>query len=115
MAIVMPEESKWTERALFFHYDGEEQAIGIDSKVSSSRLAQAIHDVGVPIRLDGWELNRDSEFAKAFSWEPDPQRVEPTATIETLPHGTIGQSAMWALNDYAVKFAAEDEQEFERT
>lgn len=90
MAIVMPEESKWPEKALFFHYAGEEQAIGIDSKVSLPRLAQAIHDAGVPIRLDGWEPNQDSEFAKAFSWEADPQQVEAAATIEVLPDGTIG-------------------------
>ncbi len=87
-AIVMPEESKWPEPALFFHYDGEEQAIGIDRKAGLSRLAQALHDVGLPIRLDGWEPGGESEFAKEFSWEADPNTVTGKAKIETLPEGT---------------------------
>ena len=89
MAIVMPEESKWPEKALFFHYEGEEQAIGIDKKVSLPRLAQALHDAGVSIRLDGWEPNQDSEFAKAFAWEADPRQVVASARIEKLPDGTV--------------------------
>ena len=87
-AIVMPEESKWPEPALFFLYQGEEQAIGIESKASFKKLAQAIHDAGVPVRLDGWEPNQESEFAKAFSWEADPEQVVAKAQIEKLPPGT---------------------------
>ena len=87
-AIVMPEESKWPEPALFFHYGGEEQAIGIESKASLTRLAQAIHDAGVPVRLDGWQPNQESEFEKAFSWQADPEHVVAKAQIETLPPGT---------------------------
>jgi hypothetical protein len=87
-AIVMPEESKWPERALFFLYEGEEQGIGIEAKASLARLAQAIHDAGVPVRLDGWQPNQDSEFAKAFSWQADPRDVVEKARIEVLPPGT---------------------------
>jgi hypothetical protein len=87
-AIVMPEESKWPERALFFLYEGEEQGIGIESKASLAKLAQAIHDAGVPVRLHGWQPNQDSEFAKAFSWQADPRDVVEKAKIETLPPGS---------------------------
>lgn len=87
-AIVMPEESKWPERALFFLYEGEEQGIGIEAKASLARLAQAIHDAGVPVRLDGWRPNQESEFAKAFSWQADPRDVVEKASIEVLPPGT---------------------------
>ncbi|MEL6109661.1 MAG: hypothetical protein AAFU85_26935 [Planctomycetota bacterium] len=89
MAIVMPEESKWPERALFFVYEGEEQAIGIDSKVSLPRLAQTLHDTGMTIRLDGWEPDQESEFAKAFSWT-NAGEIKRTAKLETLPDGTVG-------------------------
>lgn len=87
-AIVMPEESKWPEPALFFLYQGDEQAIGIESKVSFKKLAQALHDAGVLVRLDGWQPNQESEFAKAFSWEADPQQVVAKARMEALPPGT---------------------------
>ena len=71
----MPEESKWPEPALFFQYEGVEQAIGIESKASPRRLAQAIHDAGVPVRLDGWQPSQESEFEKAFFWQADPKDV----------------------------------------
>ena len=90
MAIVKPEESKWPETALFFHYEGEEQGIGIGSKVSLTRLAQAIHDVGMPVRLDGWAPDQESEFARAFSWTSESQKATQSAKVETLPDGTIG-------------------------
>jgi hypothetical protein len=88
VAIVMPEESKWPERALFFHYDGEEQAIGIDQKLSLPRLAQALHDAGLFVRLDGWQPDQESEFQKAFFWETDRTNVVERARMETLPPGT---------------------------
>lgn len=89
-SIVLPEESKWPEPALFFHYDGEEQAIGIDQKTGLTRVAQAIHDVGLPVRLDGWEPNQDSAFKKEYSWQSDPETATGEATIEELPEGTPG-------------------------
>ncbi len=88
MAIVLPEESKWPATALFFLFQGEEQAIGIDSKTSLKRLAQAIHDVGGFIRLDGWQPSQESEFEKAFSWQADPRNVVEKAALEILPPGT---------------------------
>jgi hypothetical protein len=87
-AIVKPEESKWPEPALFFLYQGEQQTIGIESKASLKKLAQAIHDAGVSVHLAGWEPNQESEFAKAFSWEADPKQVVAKARMETLPPGT---------------------------
>ncbi|TWT51895.1 hypothetical protein KOR42_33690 [Thalassoglobus neptunius] len=89
-AIVLPEESKWPEPALFFHYDGEEQAIGIDSKAGLTRVAQAIHDSGKPIRLDGWEPDQDQEFKKAFQWNSESSDSSSRATFEQLPDGTPG-------------------------
>lgn len=87
-AIVMPEESKWPERALYFLYQGEEQAIGIDSRISLPRLAQALHEAGVPIRLDGWQPNQVAEWEKTFSWQADPKHVVERATMDVLPPGT---------------------------
>jgi len=87
-AIVHPEESKWPQTALFFHYEGREQAIGIESKASLSKLAQAIHDCGIPIRLDGWQPNQESEFEKAFSWQAGPGQAAEKARMETLPPGS---------------------------
>ncbi len=86
--IVTPEESLWPESALCFIYKGDEQAIGIDRKVSLPRLAQAVHDVGIPIRLSGWAPNQECEFTKSFSWKADASRVQPTAVIEQLPADT---------------------------
>ncbi len=86
--IVMPEESKWPEPALFFHYNGEEQAIGIDKKAGLTRLAQALYDVGLSIHLDGWSPDGESEFAKEFSWKADPNSVTGKAKMETLPEGS---------------------------
>jgi hypothetical protein len=96
-AIVFPEESKWPETALFFHYGGEEQAIGIESKASLPRLAQAIHDAGVPIRLDGWQPNLESEFEKAFFWQADPKQVFAKARIEVLPPGTASMMTVGGI------------------
>lgn len=87
MAIVLPEESKWPEPALFFHYDGEEQAIGIDAKVGLQRVAQAIHDLGIPIRLDGWQPDSESAFERAYRWERQGDVTE-RATMHDLPEGT---------------------------
>jgi hypothetical protein len=84
-AIVMPEASKWPERALYFLYQGEEQAIGIESRVSLTRLAQALHDAGVRIQLDGWEPNQASELERSFTWQADPRRVVERATMQVLP------------------------------
>jgi hypothetical protein len=89
-AIVMPEESQWPVPALYFVYEGQEQAIGIDRSVSLPRLAQAIHDAGVPIRLNGWTPNQDNEFARSFSWSVDENSIQPTAVIEQLPADTVG-------------------------
>lgn len=88
-AIVMPEESKWPEPALFFLYKGEEQGIGIESKVSFKKLAQALHDAGVSVRLDGWQPNQESELTKAFTWQAEPRQVVAKARMETLPPGTV--------------------------
>ena len=87
-AIVLPEESKWPEPALFFYYKGEEQAIGIESKAGLTRLAQAIHDAGIPVRLDGWQPNQESELKKKFTWQADPDQVTEKATMEPLPPGS---------------------------
>ena len=89
-AIVLPEESKWPEPALFFHYEGEEQAIGIESKAGLTRVAQAVHDVGKPIRLDGWEPDQGSEFKKLYQWESDSKNPVSESVMETLPEGTPG-------------------------
>lgn len=86
-AIVLPEESKWPAPALFFRYDGQEQVIGIESQASLRRLAQALHDLGVPTLLNGWEPDQESEFAKAFSWQATGE-VVPRASIEAIPQGT---------------------------
>ena len=136
----MPEESKWPEPALFFLYKGEEQAIGIESKASFKKLAQAIHDAGVLVRLDGWQPNQESELTKAFTWQADPQQVAAKARMETLPPGTASLMTpqgmvlaiirqCWALglwlvltgaavyygyqnwNNLVVRFAADDGQE----
>lgn len=96
-AIVLPEESKWREPALFFLYDGEEQSIGIEAKVSKQRLAQAIHDAGVPIRLDGWQPDQESEFEKAFSLQADPNQVVARAQMEKLPDGTPGMMTVGGI------------------
>jgi hypothetical protein len=87
-AIVLPEESKWPAPGLYFHYDGQEQAIGIESKASLIRLAQALHDVGVTIRLDSWEPDQNKEFERVFSWQANPAQVTARATVQTLPEGT---------------------------
>ncbi len=86
--IVMPEESKWPAPGLFFVYEGEEQVIGIEAKASLKRLAQALHDAGVPVRLDGWQPNQESEFEKAFLWEADPSQVVAKAQMQKLPPET---------------------------
>lgn len=88
-AIVMPEESKWPVPALFFIHRGEEQAIGIDRRAGLKRLAQSIHDVGVPVRLDGWEPGEENEFEKVFRWQA-PGENEPTARIAVLPDSEPG-------------------------
>lgn len=87
-AIVMPEESKWPERALFFLYEGQEQAIGIDRKLGLPRLAQALHDVGAQVRLDGWQPGQENGFQKAFAWSTDKTNVTGSARMEVLPPGT---------------------------
>ena len=98
-AIVLPGESNWPEPALFFLYDGQEQGIGIEAKVSLKRLAQAIHDAGVPIRLEGWQPNQESELARSFSWRADPADVTERAQLEPLAPGTpslVSPTALWA-------------------
>lgn len=87
-AIVMPEESKWPASALYFLYQGEEQVIGIDSKVSLMRLAQALCDAGVPVRLDGWQPNQAAGWEETFTWQADPKQVVERATLDLLPPGT---------------------------
>jgi hypothetical protein len=86
--IVLPEESKWPAPGLYFHYDGQEQVIGIEAKASLIRLAQALHDAGVAVRLDGWQPDQDNEFERVFSWQADPAQVTARATMQTLPAGT---------------------------
>lgn len=86
--IVMPEESKWPASALYFLCQGEEEVIGIDPKVRLTRLAQSLHDAGVPVRLDGWQPNQAAEWEKAFSWQADPKQVVERATMDVLPPGT---------------------------
>jgi hypothetical protein len=88
-AIVSPEESKWPEPALYFLYQGDEHVIGIDRRAGLRRLAQAVHDAGIPVRLDGWQPNQENEFEKVFSRQADPNRVVATARMETLPPGTV--------------------------
>ncbi len=87
-AIVLPEESKWPEPALFFLYKGEEQAIGIESKAGLTRLAQAIHEAGVAVRLEGWQPDQESVLKKKFSWQADPNFITEKASLESLPPGT---------------------------
>jgi hypothetical protein len=86
--IVLPEESKWPAPGLFFHYKGREQVIGIEYKAGLNRLAQAIHEAGIPVRLDGWQPNQESELKKKFSWEADPSLVTEKARMEPLPPGS---------------------------
>jgi hypothetical protein len=87
-AIVLPEESKWPAPALFFYYKGKEQAIGIEYKAGLTRLAQALHEAGIPVRLDGWQPNQESELKKKFSWQADPSLVTEKAQMEPLPPGS---------------------------
>lgn len=87
-AIVLPEESKWPAPALFFYYKGREQAIGIEHKAGLTRLAQAIHEAGIPVRLEGWQPNQESELKKKFSWQADPALVTGKAQMEPLPPGS---------------------------
>ncbi len=96
-AIVMPEESKWPEPALFFHYGGEEQAIGIESKAGLRRLAQAIHDAGVSVRMDGWQPNEEREFDRAFYWQADPEQVVEKSQMETLPPGSASMMSVGGI------------------
>lgn len=96
-AIVMPEESKWPEPALYFQYDGEEEAIGIESKAGLTRLAQALHDAGVHIRMNSWQPNQDSDFEKAFFWQADPNQVVAKAQMETLPEGTASMMTVGGI------------------
>ncbi len=88
-SIVMPSQSKWPQPALYFLYDGEEAVIGIDPKVRLERLAQSLHDVGIPIHHGTWKPDQEDEFSKAFTWQADPSTVTDRATMETLPAGTI--------------------------
>lgn len=87
-AIVTREASGLPATSLVFLYDGEATAIGIDDKVSLPRLARAIHDVGLPVTLDGWDPNHDDAFSKAFDWQAEEGQVRATAVIETLSDET---------------------------
>jgi hypothetical protein len=87
-AIVMPEESNWHAPALFFLYRGQEEGIGIESKAGLKRLAQALHEAGVPVRLATWQPNEEREFEKAFSWRAGPGQAMEQAKLEILPEGT---------------------------
>jgi hypothetical protein len=96
-AIVLPEESKWPEPALFFHYKGEEQAIGIESKAGLARLAQAIHEAGVPVRLDGWQPDQESVLKKTFSWRADLNHIVEKAQMERLPPGSASMMTVGGI------------------
>ena len=86
--IVLPDESKWPDPGLYFRYDGQEQAIGIESGTSLKRLAQALHDAGVRIHLKDWLPGEENQFEQVFSWQADPADVTGKATTETLLSGT---------------------------
>ncbi|MGB7348151.1 MAG: hypothetical protein WBD20_28260 [Pirellulaceae bacterium] len=100
-AIVMPEESNWPTPALYFLCEGQEAVIGIEEGAGLKRLAQALHDVGVPIRMDGWEPGQDNGFEKAFRWQAVPGTTKPTATISKLPDSEPGlyniPGILWAI------------------
>jgi hypothetical protein len=86
--ILNQDQSRWPSPALLFRYAATEELIGIEAKVRLGHLAQALHDAGVPVSLDGWLANQESEFGKAFSWSSPSSEVIQRATIETLPPGT---------------------------
>lgn len=96
-AIVLPEESKWPEPALFFYYNGVEQAIGIEYKAGLTRLAQAIHDAGIRVRLEGWQPNQESELKKKFSWQADSSLVTEKAKMEPLPPGSASMMTVGGI------------------
>lgn len=77
------------EAALCFVYQGREHAVGIDRQIVLPRLAQALHDVGISVFLDGWSPHQNNPFLAAFSRKVDAKSVQPTAVTQTLPAGTI--------------------------
>ncbi|CAN0175475.1 unnamed protein product [Hapterophycus canaliculatus] len=83
-AIVMPAESGWPSPGLYFHYEDSEEVVGISEHVELPRLAKAIHDSGIPIRLQGWDPSSSQDVAETFSWERSGGRPKPSAMITTL-------------------------------
>lgn len=83
-AIVMPEESGWPSPGLYFHYEDKEEVVGIGEQVELPRLAKAIHDSGIPIRLHGWDPATSQDVAETFSWERDRGNGDRSAKMEIL-------------------------------
>jgi len=58
-------------------------------------------DAGVPVALDGWYPNQESEFEKVFRWESTSNNVQPSAQLMELPEsdpGLMNPAAMvWAI------------------
>ncbi|TWT92305.1 hypothetical protein [Neorhodopirellula pilleata] len=107
-AIVLPEESGWPNPGLYFYHDGSEEVVGIGEQVELPRLARAIHQAGIPIRLDGWDPATDKTVAETFSWQRPEGRPNRTASIETLGDdqaSLISPPAMiWAIVQQCLPF-----------
>jgi hypothetical protein len=91
--IVPPEVTKLPCLALCFLYDGKNHAIGIESAVSTRRMAQAFFSAGVPVQMADWQPNQRSEFEQTYSWTAAPNRIKQQATISSLPDGTTSMMA----------------------
>lgn len=83
-AIVMPQESGWPSPGLYFHYEDSEEVVGIGEHVELPRLAKAIHDSGIPIRLQGWDPALSQDVSESFSWKRVDGAGDRSATLEML-------------------------------
>ncbi|TWU04033.1 hypothetical protein [Neorhodopirellula pilleata] len=71
-------------------------------------MARAIHQAGIPIRLDGWDPATDKTVAESYSWQRTEGRPNRTASIETLGDeqaSLIAPPAMiWAIVQQCLPF-----------
>ncbi len=95
--IVLPEESEWPSAVLFFFYQNEPHAIGIEREVNLKRMAKALHQAGVEVDLDGWHPDHESAIEKEFRWQADPESVLDRASLDPLPPGTPGLFSVDAM------------------
>jgi hypothetical protein len=94
------EELKWPFPALFLLVNAEEVVVGISRSNSLSRLASAMHELKIPVQLEGWDPSAENEFERTFKMSAaDPSAIRPTARIETI---APGEPKLWTPTGIAI-------------